>query len=225
LCAEFVTSNNWMPPPHTLQLPRASSPTSLRTRLPTPSWLLSLIIERQPPKARAWCISLFFDVSSFGAPNRWTSHPVAKPDHRRLAWDHREPRHHWLGAPVFCPWRERATPVEGRVAAAHFGCCVLCCLLWLWQARFATLLVEKVEIGPAKMANFSAFITKNASLDAPNVNGWPKSPSPLDFSHVLTFGLKRDIGELWVRKKCVIFYLGRAPSYFFHFEAWFLLGR
>jgi hypothetical protein len=52
------------------------------------------------------------------------------------------------------------------------------------------------KIRPAKMANFFAFITKNASLDAPNVYGWPKSPSSLDFSHVLTFGLKRDIGAL-----------------------------
>jgi hypothetical protein len=65
----------------------------------------------------------------------------------------------------------------------------------------ATLLVEQVveqevEIGPAKMANFFAFITKNASLDAPNVYGWPKSPSSLDFSHFLTFGLKHDIGAL-----------------------------
>jgi hypothetical protein len=57
-------------------------------------------------------------------------------------------------------------------------------------------MVEQVEIGPAKMDNFSAFITKNASLDAPNVYEWPKSPSSLDFSHVLTFGLKCDIGAL-----------------------------
>jgi hypothetical protein len=60
----------------------------------------------------------------------------------------------------------------------------------------ATLLVEKVEIGPAKMANFSAFITKNASLDAPNVKGCPKLSLFLDFGHVLTFRLKRDIGAL-----------------------------
>ncbi len=206
-----------MLPPHTLQLPRTSSPTSLWTRPPTSSWLLSLIIKRRPLKARAWRISLFFYVSSFGAPNRQTSHCAAKPDHRRLARYHREPRRHWLGAPVYCPWWERAKPVKGRVAAAHFGCCVLCCVLWLWQARLATLLVEQVEIGPAKTANFSTFITKNASLDAPNVHGWPKSPSSLDFSHVLTFGLKHDIGALWVRKKSGIFYLGRVPSYFFSF--------
>jgi hypothetical protein len=58
-----------------------------------------------------------------------------------------------------------AKPVEGRVAAAHFGCCVL----W-WQARFSYPTGRKSEIGPAKMADFSAFITKNPSLDAPHVN-------------------------------------------------------
>ncbi len=66
--------------------------------------------------------------------------------------------------------------------------CVVCC--GCDKPVLATLLVEKVEIGPAKMANFSAFITKNTSLDAPNVYGWPKSQSSLDFSHVLTFGLR-----------------------------------
>jgi hypothetical protein len=47
-------------------------------------------------------------------------------------------------------------------------CCVVCCECD--KLIFATLLVEKVEIGPAKMAGFSAFITKNALLDAPKVN-------------------------------------------------------
>jgi hypothetical protein len=60
----------------------------------------------------------------------------------------------------------------------------------------ATLLVEKVEIGSAKMADFSAFITKTASLDAPNVCRFPKSVSFIDFGKVLTFGLKPDIGAL-----------------------------
>jgi hypothetical protein len=54
------------------------------------------------------------------------------------------------------------------VAVAHFGCCVL--LLWLCLCDFSYLTGRKVEIGPAKMANFSAFITKHPSLDAPNVN-------------------------------------------------------
>jgi hypothetical protein len=51
-------------------------------------------------------------------------------------------------------------------------CCVVCC--GCDKLVLATLLGEKVEIGPAKMADFSAFITKNASLDAPNVCGFPK---------------------------------------------------
>ena len=39
---------------------------------------------------------------------------------------------------------------------------------------FSYLADRKVEIGPAKMANFSAFITKNPSLDAPNVPLMPQ---------------------------------------------------
>jgi hypothetical protein len=46
------------------------------------------------------------------------------------------------------------------------------------------------------MADESALITKNASLDAPNVKGCPKLSLSLDFGHVLTFGLKHDIGAL-----------------------------
>ncbi len=46
------------------------------------------------------------------------------------------------------------------------------------------------------MANLSPLITKDASLDAPNVRGCPKLSLSLDFGHVLTFGLKRDIGAL-----------------------------
>jgi hypothetical protein len=65
----------------------------------------------------------------------------------------------------------------------------------------ATLLVEKVEIRPAKMANFSTLITMNASLDAPNVKGCPKLSLSLDFGHVLTFGLKCDIGALTWRNR------------------------
>jgi hypothetical protein len=55
---------------------------------------------------------------------------------------------------------------------------------------------KKCKIGPAKMADLSALITKDASLDAPNVRGCSKLSLSLDFEHVLTFGLKRDIGAL-----------------------------
>ena len=61
---------------------------------------------------------------------------------------------------------------------------------------FSSLTGRNVKIGPAKMADLSALITKNASQDAPNVQGCPKLSLSLDFGHVLTFGLKRDIGAL-----------------------------
>jgi hypothetical protein len=86
-----------------------------------------------------------------------------------------------------------AKPVEGRVAAAHFGCCV-CCVLCVVVVTSCTLTGRESKIRPAKMADFSALITKN--VHAPNVDGCAKSPCSLDFAHVLTFGLKRDIGAL-----------------------------
>ncbi len=78
--------------------------------------------------------------------------------------------------------------VEGRVAAAHFGCCV-CCVLCVVVVTSFTLTGRVAKIGPAKIANFSTLITKNASLDAPNVKGCANSPCSLDFAHVLLFGL------------------------------------
>jgi hypothetical protein len=61
---------------------------------------------------------------------------------------------------------------------------------------FSYLTGRKVEIGPAKMANFSALITEKAPQNAPNVKECPKLQSSIDLGHVLTFGLKRDIGAL-----------------------------
>jgi hypothetical protein len=73
---------------------------------------------------------------------------------------------------------------------------VVCCVLCVVVVTSFTLTGREAKIGPAKMANFSALITKNASLDAPNVKGCPKLSLSLDFGHVLTSGLKRDIGAL-----------------------------
>ncbi len=90
--------------------------------------------------------------------------------------------------------------------------CVVCCGC---DEPFKLPLLVEMQIGPAKMADLSAHNKRCIPLDAPNVRGCPKSSLSLDFGHVLTFGLKRDIGALRVRKKGVLFYLGRVPSYFF----------
>jgi hypothetical protein len=103
-----------------------------------------------------------------------------------IGWGHRYSAHGERGQSW---WR-----VGWQRLILVFVCCVVC--YGCDKPVFATLLVEKVETRPAKMADFFAFKTKNASLDAPNVNGFPKSVSSLDFGKVLTFGLKRDIGAL-----------------------------
>ena len=52
---------------------------------------------------------------------------------------------------------------------------VVCCVVVVVvRARFSYRTGRKVDIGPAKIADFSPFITKNPSLDAPNVKGCPK---------------------------------------------------
>ncbi len=123
---EFVTSNDWTPPPHTLQPPRPSSTTSILPRLPTTIWLFYLPIKWRPPKAKTQFPLYFFDVPSFRPPNRQTSHRAAKPDHGRLALDHKEPQRHWLVALIAFLWRDEIEGKAGVAAAAHFGCCVLC---------------------------------------------------------------------------------------------------
>ncbi len=60
---EFITSIDWTPPPHTLQPPCASSPTSILPRPPTTIWLFYLPIKWWPPKAKAPFPLYFFDAS------------------------------------------------------------------------------------------------------------------------------------------------------------------
>jgi hypothetical protein len=69
--------------------------------------------------------SLFFDVSSFRPPNTGTNHGATKTDLGRLAWDHRVPRRHVLGALLTCPWSERAKPP--RVGQRRLILVVVCC--------------------------------------------------------------------------------------------------
>jgi hypothetical protein len=95
-------------------------------------------------------------------------------------------------------------------------CCVLCVVV---VTSFSYLTGRKAKIGSAKMADFSTLITKHASLDAPIIKGCPKLPSSLDLGHFFDILACPIGGSTTMRKKCVIFYLGRVPSYFFHFEA------
>jgi hypothetical protein len=112
-------------PPHTFHRNRVSSIMIPSLLTPTFGWLLRLTSKRRPPKAETPSLSQFFDGSPFGAPSKGTSYGNGKPATGHLLWNHGESRRQDLGAQLPYPWRERAKPVEGRVAVAHFGCCVL----------------------------------------------------------------------------------------------------
>ena len=102
------------------------------------------------------------------------------------------------------------------------------CVLWFWFARgvclwlcfgveqlFSYRTCKKVEFGPAKMADFCPLITKNASLNGPNVNRCAKSPCSLGVAHVLTIRLVLLGDAQQMGAKCVMLYLSRVANYFF----------
>jgi hypothetical protein len=116
-------------PPHTFRHNCVSSMMIPSPLTLTFGWLSRLTSERRPPKAKTPSLSLIFDGSHFGAPSKKTSHGDCEPATRRLLWTHGEMRRQDLGAPLPYPWRERAKPLEGRVAAAHLD--VVGCGLWV----------------------------------------------------------------------------------------------
>ncbi len=102
----FATQIDVIASPPVLHTGCASSSTSLPPWPPITIWLLCFYSKCRPPKANTPLSISFFDVPSFHPPKRGTSHRSAKPDHGRLALDHREPRHHWLVALIAFPWRD-----------------------------------------------------------------------------------------------------------------------
>ena len=128
--APFDVPNNGMAFPPTLQPPQATSPDSLPPLMPTLGWLLCFPFRFWSLKAKATPIALFFDRVCVGVPNKGTGRGTTKPDHGRLAWDHRRSRRYVLVAPLSYPWRERATPLGGRAVASHVGCYVFCAVVF-----------------------------------------------------------------------------------------------
>ncbi len=116
-------------PPHTFRPNRVSSMMILSPLTPTFGWVLRLTSKRQPPKAETPSLSLIFEGLRFGVPSKRTSRSDCEPATGHLLWIHGESWHQDLGAPLPYPWRERAKPLEGRVAVAHLD--VVGCGLWV----------------------------------------------------------------------------------------------
>jgi hypothetical protein len=71
--------------PHTLQLPRALSPTSLLPLSLISGWLLCVLLSFGH-KANSLPVSLLFEGYLYGAQNRGTNRVMRKLGARRLAW-------------------------------------------------------------------------------------------------------------------------------------------
>jgi hypothetical protein len=66
-------------------------------------------------------------------------------------------------------------------------CCVFCVVVVTSFTLTYSYSGREAKIGPAKTAVFSALITKNASLDAPNRVSWKMKSAVYLFVHLLIF--------------------------------------
>jgi hypothetical protein len=137
-------------------------------------------MKRRPPKAVAPSLSLFIRVWSFRVQNKGTT--AMPPNHlartARLAWDHRRTLYHVFRAPQTYPWRERAKLPEGRVEAAHVGCCVfcvLCVMLYLLAYLFfyyyyylANQLVE-IDLDKGQISKLCSTVNKKPPQKHPDI--------------------------------------------------------
>ena len=116
--------------PHVLYPPHASCPTYKLSLPPTLSWLLGILIDCRPLKAKATPIALFFDGVCVGTPYVGTICGAAKPAGARLAWTHEEPLQHELGVHLAYSGRGQSHCAVGRrrfmLVVAVCLCVVVC---------------------------------------------------------------------------------------------------
>jgi hypothetical protein len=122
-------------PPHMFRPGLASSPMHPLTSTPSSIWLLFILIERRPPKAKAPPLSLLFNASYFASPSKQTNDSERNPDGLQPAHGIEERRRHDLEAPLLYPWRERGQS-HWRVGW-HSSSCWLLCLCVLCFVFFA----------------------------------------------------------------------------------------
>ncbi len=198
--AQFAALHEESTPPHTLSPSRAPSPSSLPSFPPTSGWLLLFWPNSSHLRPMPSPISLFLYVLCFVTPNKGTSHCERKPSAGHLQLTHREQRRNDLGAPLTYPWWERAKPLEGWVAAAHVGCCVLRCVVCCDLSRFSYHPGSKTISAKSKWPIFARSYHKKQPPNTPNITGCVNSSSFRDVAHVLTFWCKAVWAMQWACK-------------------------
>ncbi len=129
--APFDVPNDGTVFPNALRPPHATSPDSLSLLMPTLGWLLCLPFKFPPLKAKATPHHFIFwwGVRWHTKQRNWPWRHQTRPQATSMgpySW----PRSHVLVAPLSYPWREKATPLGGRAAASHVGCCVFCVVVF-----------------------------------------------------------------------------------------------
>jgi hypothetical protein len=121
-----------------------------------------------------------FDGSCFGTPNKGTKCGEHERNNSHPVDAHGEPQSQDLGAPLPYLWKERAKPLEGRVAAAHIDCCVFLWLCFVVQASLATLVVESLHQSKQNGQLLCTHTTKSA----PQTSDVNAGPTPLQSAGV-----------------------------------------
>ncbi len=150
-------------------------------------------------------LSIFWWGLCWCPPNRETNSGTAKPDGACLEWAYRKWRHHELGAPLPYPGREGARPLEGRAAAAHFGCCVFMWLcLWAHLATLSYLTCKKVKTDRGLgLQNWCLFpsIMEKVSQKPMHIVGCPTLSGFEDDGQLLIFMYGCCFGVVWMGKE------------------------
>jgi hypothetical protein len=116
-------------PPHAPPRPRLLAKISSTTKADT-QFVVALFDETAVTKGHGPVdVSIYLCLVVLG-PKQGNWLRATKSSSARLAWDHRRTRCRVFWEPLTYPWRERAKAklLEGRVEAAHVGCCVFCVL-------------------------------------------------------------------------------------------------
>ncbi len=71
---QIIAPNYRKMSPHTLPPPACLNSNIPPTAAAKHCWLLGIVVNQRPPKARARRITLFFNAALFGAPNKATNY-------------------------------------------------------------------------------------------------------------------------------------------------------
>ncbi len=132
-------------PPHTFRPDRVPFPIPLLPRTATFDWLLCCPTKRWPSKAELTSLSLIFNVLRFSAPNEGTNSNKSAPIAARLVWAHRDQWRQDLGPWRMLPCQNMATPLGGRVAVSHVGCCVFVLLCFVLDRTFGSFWIFDIH--------------------------------------------------------------------------------